>query len=65
MVEKTNVLFNESDAQLLSRLKNGLVILAATWGRNVLGSRLSSAVHVVGEGELVFVSTNVCQEQGK
>lgn len=52
MVEEADILLNESDAQLLGRLKDRLVVLATSGGGNVLGARLGSAVDVVGEREL-------------
>ncbi len=51
-VEETGVLLDKGDAQLLGRLKDGLVVLAAQRGCDVLGTRTSSPVDVVGEGEL-------------
>lgn len=52
VVEEPDVLFYEGDAQLLSRLKDRLVVLAAAWSSNVLGSGLGNPVDIVGEGEL-------------
>lgn len=52
VVEQTDVLLNEGDAELLRRLKDGLVVLAAARRSNVLGTRLGNAVNIVREGEL-------------
>lgn len=38
VVEQANVLLDESDAERLGRFKDRLIILAAAWSRNVLGS---------------------------
>jgi hypothetical protein len=38
MMEKPDVLLDERDAQLLGRLKDGSVVLAARWGSDVFGS---------------------------
>lgn len=66
MVEEPNVLFYESDAQLLRCLEDRLVVLAATWSGDILGSRLGSAVDIVGEWELatllIFVGLTLCTE---
>ena len=35
MVEKTNALLNEGDAELISRVEDHVVILAASWRGNV------------------------------
>jgi hypothetical protein len=51
-MEEADVLFDEGDAELLSRLDNGNVILAAQRGGNVLDSGTGSAVDVVSEREL-------------
>ena len=45
-------LLHEDDAELLSRLENGAVVLAATGGRNVLDAGAAGAVDVVYEREL-------------
>lgn len=56
VVEETNVLLDEGDAELLRCLEDGLVILATARSSNVLGSRLGSTVHIVGEWELDSLS---------
>jgi hypothetical protein len=53
MVEETDVLLHERDAQLLGRLENRDVVLAASRGGDVLDARAGGTVDVVDEGELV------------
>jgi hypothetical protein len=38
VVEETNVLLHEGDAQLLGSLKDSAVVLAAAGGSNILGT---------------------------
>lgn len=52
MVEETNVLLYEGDAELLGCLEDGAVVLAAARSGNVLGSRTGNTEDVVDEGEL-------------
>ena len=52
MVEKTDTLLNKGDAQLLSSLEDGGVVLAASRGGNVLDARAGGTEDVVDEGEL-------------
>ena len=52
MVEESDVLLDEYDAELLGRLVDGRVVLAPAWCRDVLGAGPVRAVDVVGEGEL-------------
>ena len=60
MVEEADVLLDKRDAQLLGRLEDGAVVLAATGGGNVLDARLGGAVDVVGEGELLVCLLAIC-----
>lgn len=52
MVEEADVLLNERDTQLLSGLKDRLVVLATSWSRDVLGSGPASTEDIINEGEL-------------
>lgn len=52
VVEETDVLLHEGDAQFLGCLKDGTVVLAASWGGDVLDTGTSCAEHVVDEWEL-------------
>lgn len=38
MVEQTNALLNESDAQLFGSIKDRQVVLTSSWSSDVLGS---------------------------
>lgn len=51
-MEQTDTLLNEGNAQLLSGLEDGSVVLAAGGGGNVLDTRAGGAEDVVDEGEL-------------
>lgn len=53
MMEQPDSLLDKHDTQLLGRLENGTVVLAAARGSNVLGSGAGGAEDVVGEGELL------------
>ncbi len=55
-MEEPDVLLHEYDAELLGRLVDGRVVLAAPRRRDVLGARPVCAVDVVGEGELCWRS---------
>ena len=64
VVEQADALLNKCDTQLLGRLKYTLVILTATWCRNVLGSGTSSPVDIIDEWELsMLVFTNSLQQK--
>lgn len=64
VVEQTDALLNECDTQLLGRLEYSLVVLTATWCRNVLGSGTSSPVDIIDEWELpMLVITNSLQQK--
>lgn len=52
VVEETDVLLHKGNAQLLGRVEDGAVVLAATGGGKVLGAGASGAEDVVDEGEL-------------
>lgn len=52
MVEQTDTLLDEGDAQLLGGLEDRGVVLAAGGGGNVLDTGAGSAEDVVDEGEL-------------
>jgi hypothetical protein len=52
VVEQTDGLLNKGDAQLLSGLEDGGVVLAAGRGGNVLDTGAGGAEDVVDEGEL-------------
>lgn len=52
MVEQTDALLNKGDAQLLSGLEDGGVVLAAGGGGNVLDTGAGGTEDVVDEGEL-------------
>ena len=52
MVEEPYVLLDKSDPQLLRRLEDGRVVLAAAGCGYVLGSRAFCAEDVVRKGEL-------------
>ena len=52
MVEEPDVLLHKGDAQLLGRLEDGHVVLAASRGGDVLDAGASGTVDVVDEGEL-------------
>lgn len=52
VVEKTNALLNEGDAELLSSLKDRCIILASSWCSDVFGTRSSGTVDVIDEGKL-------------
>ncbi len=54
VVEEADVLLNKGDAQLLGRVEDGHVVLAASWGGDVLDARFGGTIDVVGEGELLF-----------
>lgn len=53
VMEETDVLLHKGDAQLLGRLEDRDVVLAASGGGDVLDARAGSTVNVVDEGELV------------
>lgn len=52
VVEQTNVLLDESDAEFLGRAEDGLVVLAAGGSGDVLDARAGGAEDVVDEWEL-------------
>lgn len=52
VVEQTDTLLNEGDAQLLSSLEDGGIVLATSGGGDVLDTGAGSAEDVVNEGEL-------------
>lgn len=52
MVEQTDVLLHEGDAQLLGSVEDGAIVLAATRGGDILGTRARCAENIVDEGEL-------------
>lgn len=54
MVEQPDSLLDKHDAELLGRLEDGAVVLAAARGSNVFGSGAGSAEDVVDEGELLY-----------
>lgn len=56
VVEETDVLLHKGDAELLGRLEDGHVVLAAAGGGNVLDAGAGRAVDVVDEGELKDIS---------
>lgn len=51
-MEETSSLFDERNAEVLSGVENGLVVLATTWRGNVLNARAGRSEDVVDEGEL-------------
>jgi hypothetical protein len=53
VVEEACVLLNKRDAELLSGLEDGHVVLAAAGSSDVLDARAGGAVDIVNEGELV------------
>jgi hypothetical protein len=52
MMEETDALLNESDAELLSGLKDSRVILTASWRSDILNSRAAGTENIVDEWEL-------------
>lgn len=58
MVEETDVLLHKGDAELLGRLKDGAVVLAATRGGNIVDTRASNAEDVVDKGKLPYMLIN-------
>ena len=56
VVEQTGVLLDEGDAELLSGLEDGTVVLGTAGSRNVLDAGASGAVDIVDEGELAQLS---------
>ena len=52
VVEETDALLHEGDAQLLGRLEDGRVVLAAAGSGDVLDAGAGGAEDVVDEGEL-------------
>jgi len=52
MMEKASVLLNKGNAELLSCLEDGLIVLASAGGSHVFDAGPCRAVNVVGEGEL-------------
>lgn len=57
MVKEADALLDKGNAELLSCVHNGVVVLGASWCSNVLDTRAVGTEHVVDEWELfVFVS---------
>ena len=54
VVEEADVLLHKGDAQLLGRLEDGHVVLAASRGGDVLDAGAGGTVDVVDERELVM-----------
>lgn len=59
MVEQSDVLLNKGNAELLSSLKHGTVVLAAARGSNVLDAGARGAEDIVNEGELCAISLQI------
>jgi len=55
VVEQAHALLDKDDAELLGRLEDGAVVLAAAGGGDVLCAGAGGAEDVVGEGELLRV----------
>lgn len=52
MVEQTSVLLDKGNAQVLGRLEDGAVVLAAAGGGDVVDAGAGCSEDVVDEGEL-------------
>jgi hypothetical protein len=52
VMEKTNLLFHDDDAELLGSLIHSGVILTTTRCCNIFGARATCTVNIVDEGEL-------------